>query len=49
MTHIETTYTNYLDIRSGKLVLVSRRITEGYYDRPEVVDLIIGSILDIMA
>ena len=49
MNKIETTWTNFIDIRNNKLVLVSRRITEGYYERPEVVDLIVGSILDIMA
>ena len=43
------TYTNYIDIRNNKLVIVQRRITEGYYDQPEVVDLIVGSVLDIMA
>lgn len=46
---ISETYTNYLDIRQGKLVLVTRRIREGYYNTPEVVDLIVGSLLDIIA
>lgn len=45
----KVTYTSYIDIRDNKLVLVSRRITEGFYDRPEVVDLVVGSLLDIIA
>jgi hypothetical protein len=49
MEDIKVTYTSYIDIRDSKLVVVSRRITEGYYDRPQVVDLVVGSVLDIIA
>lgn len=47
MEDIKVTWSNYVSIRNDKLVLVSRRITEGFYDRPQVVDAIIGTLLDI--
>ena len=46
---VRVTYTSYIDIRNNMLVLVSRRITEGFYDIPEVVDKVVGSIIDIIA
>jgi hypothetical protein len=48
-TKIEVNYTSFIDIRDNKLVLVQRRITEGFYERPQVVDQIVGSVLDIIA
>lgn len=49
MDEIKVTYTSYLDIRDGKLVTVQRRIEEGFYNTPQVTDLIVGSVLDIIA
>ena len=49
MNEIKVTYDTYIDFRYGELVLIQRKITEGHYDRPEVIDKIIGSILDIIA
>lgn len=46
---IKVTWSSFIDIRYGKLVLVERRISEGYYDTPAVIDLVVGSLLDIMA
>jgi hypothetical protein len=46
---IEVTYTNFVEIRDNKLVLVQRRITEDHYSKSQVVDLIVGSVLDIIA
>lgn len=48
MDGIRDTYLKYIDIRYGKLVLVERRIREGYYDRPQVIDIVVGNLLDIM-
>ena len=43
-----TQFTNYLDIRNNKLVLVSRRVTEGYYNTKEVTELVVGTLIDII-
>jgi hypothetical protein len=48
MYEIKITNTSYLDVRQGKLVLVERRITEGYYNLPQVIDKVIGNIIDIL-
>lgn len=48
MEKIEVSYSNYIDIRYGKLVLVQRRIEEGFYSSPQVTDLIVGSIIDLI-
>lgn len=49
MDEIKVTYTSYLDVRDSKLVVVQRRIEEGYYSSPQVTDLVVGSLLDIIA
>ncbi|HLD91498.1 MAG TPA: hypothetical protein VI911_10920 [Patescibacteria group bacterium] len=52
MTNIELTkitntgYTNMID---NKLHLIKIRITEGYYNEVQVIDLVVGSIIDIIA
>lgn len=49
MGEIKVTYTSFLDVRDNKLVMVQRRIEEGFYGSPQVTDLIVGSVLDIIA
>lgn len=48
MDEIKITNTSYLDIRDGKLVEVRLKITEGYYYRPAVIDMVVGSVIDIV-
>lgn len=48
MEDIKVTWSSYVSIRNDKLVLVSRRITEGFYQRPQVIDSIVGTLIDII-
>ena len=45
---IKVTWSNYVAIRNDKLVLVSRRITEGFYERSQVLDTVVGTLIDIV-
>jgi hypothetical protein len=45
---IEVSYSSNLDFRYGKLVVVQSRIEEGWYDSPQITELVVGSLLDII-
>jgi exosome complex RNA-binding protein Rrp4 len=49
MDEIKVTGTSYLDFRDGKLVEIRIKITEGFYYRPAVIDMVVGSVIDIIA
>jgi len=48
MDEMTVSYTSFMDIRDNKLVLVERRISEGFYSSPQVTDLVVGSLIDII-
>lgn len=42
------TYTDYIDLRYGKLVIVERKTSDGSYGGSKSVDSVVGSLFDVL-